>query len=188
MAVNAIQIERKLFTVEEYEKMVAAGVLYEDDRLELIQGEILAMSPIGGLHIQVVNRLNRLLVGQLQDRAVVSVQNPIRLLNSEPQPDLAILRPETAKGPAAVPRSEDVLLVIEVADTTAGYDRAIKVPLYANNEIPEVWLIDVQERVIEVYRGPAPGRYKRSETLTGADKVAPQAMPDVQLSVDEILE
>src|SRR5713101_9037955 len=126
MAINPIQIERKLFTVSEYEQMIAAGVLNEDDRLELIEGDILAMSPISGLHIHVVNRLNRLFVQRLEERAVVSVQNPVRLTNSEPQPDLAILRPEVDERAAAVPGGDDVLLLIEVADTTARFDQTVK--------------------------------------------------------------
>lgn len=100
MVVNLIQAERKLFTVDEYEQMVSAGVLGEDDGLELIEGDIVSMSPIGGQHIQVVNRLNRLLVLLLKDRAVVSIQNPVRLKNSEPQPDVAILRSELDEKPA----------------------------------------------------------------------------------------
>src|SRR5258708_35048160 len=118
MAVNGILIERKAFTVAEYEQLIAAGILNEDDRLELIEGEILVMSPVAGLHIQVVNRLNRLLVLLLKDQAVVSIQNPVRLRNSEPQPDVAVLRSTVNDRSASVPRASDVILVIEVADTS----------------------------------------------------------------------
>jgi Uma2 family endonuclease len=186
MAVNTIQIERKLFTVDEYERMVSAGVLDEDDRLELIEGEVLAMSPIGWLHIQIVNRLAHLFDQQLRGQAVVSVQNPIRLSRSEPQPDPAILWPEVYNR-TAVPGAPDVLLLVEVADITAAYDRGIKIPLYAANGIAEVWLIDVQAQALEVYRGPASGHYRESKTFSGAQTVALQALPEVRLSVDEIL-
>jgi Uma2 family endonuclease len=186
MTVNTIQIERKLFTVDEYERMLSAGVLGEDDRLELLEGEILAMSPIGGLHIQIVNRLTRLLIQRLQDRAVVSVQNPIRLSNSEPQPDLTILVPEVYQH-VAVPAAADVLLLIEVSDSSAAYDRALKIPLYASNGIAEVWLVDLQSQALEVYRGPATGHYQESQTFSGGQTISPQALPGLRLSVHEIL-
>src|SRR5438270_525139 len=155
MAVNAIPVERKTFTVAEYEEMASAGVLNEDERLELIEGEILAMAPIGGLHIQMVNRLNRLLVLLLKDQAVVSIQNPVRLSNSEPQPDVAVLRALVESRPAGVPRASDVILLIEVADTSVALDRTIKVPLYGREGIPEAWLVDLTQGAIEVYRGPS---------------------------------
>jgi len=154
MAVTSVQIERKLFTVDEYEQMIAAGVLKEDERLELIEGDILAMSPIGGLHIHVVNTLNRLFIQRLGNRGVVSVQNPVRMSNSEPQPDLTILRPEVNERTRAVPGTRDVLLLIEVSDTTAAYDRTVKVPLYAAEGIRETWLMDLAAGGVEVYRGP----------------------------------
>lgn len=187
MAINAIQVERKLFTVEEYEQMVAAGVLREDDRLELIEGDILAMSPIGGLHIRVVNRLTRLFIQQLNDRAVVSVQNPVRLSNSEPQPDLAILRPEAEERAATIPARDDLLLLIEVSDTTAVYDQSVKVPLYGREGVRETWLVHPTSSVVEVYRGPSAGGYKTKETFASGAVLSPQALPDVSLTVDDIL-
>jgi Uma2 family endonuclease len=187
VAVNSIQVERKLFTVLEYEQMIAAGVLNEDDRLELMEGDILAMSPIGGLHIHVVNRLTRLFVQQLKDRAVVSVQNPVRLSNSEPQPDLAILRPEVDERAAAVPAADDVLLLIEVSDTTAAYDQSVRVPLYGREGIRETWLVFLTEGVIEVYRGPGAGGYRKKETFGPHEVLAPEALPDVRLTVDDII-
>ncbi len=187
MAIPSIQVQRKLFTVDEYEQMIRAGVFAEDDRLELIEGEIVEMSPIGSAHMALVNRLNHLLVQRVGALAQVSVQNPIRLPRSEPQPDLALLRPRPDYYANALPQPADVLLLIEVAETTAGFDRAVKLPLYASQGIAEVWLIDVQERVVEVYRGAAPGRYRESYTFGGAETITPQSLPDVGLRVDEIL-
>ncbi|MEP7359059.1 MAG: Uma2 family endonuclease [Anaerolineales bacterium] len=187
IAIASIQIERKLFTVDEYEQMIAAGVLHEDERLELIEGDILTMSPIGGLHVRVVNTLNRLFVQRLADQAVVSVQNPVRLANSEPQPDLAILRPEVNEDAPAVPSASDVYLLIEVSDTTATYDRTVKVPLYAREGIRETWLLDLSAGVIEVYRGAGSAGYKTKESFAAGDTVFLQALPDVRLTVDEIL-
>src|SRR5437773_210004 len=129
MAINSVQIEHKLFTVDEYEQMISAGVLGEDDRLELIEGEIIKMSPIGSVHIFIVNRLNKLLAARVGERAIVSVQNPIRLANSQPQPDLTLLVPAVELRPHRVPSAADVLLLIEVADTTARFDQIVKVPL-----------------------------------------------------------
>jgi Uma2 family endonuclease len=187
MAVGAFRVERKLFTVEQYEQMVSTGVLGEDERLELIEGDIVDMSPIGSAHLAHVNRLTHLFVQRVGALAQVSVQNPIRLANSEPQPDIALLRPRADYYAQAIPKPADVLLLIEVADSTAAYDRSIKVPLYASGGIPEVWLIDLQERVIEVYRGAAASRYKESHTLVGPDVATILAIPDFNLSVDEII-
>jgi Uma2 family endonuclease len=187
MAVNAIPVERKAFTVGEYEQLISAGVLGEDDRYELIEGDILTMSPIGGLHIQVVNRLNRLLVLLLKERAVVSIQNPIRLTNSEPQPDVAILQSNVNDRPARVPRAGDVLLVIEVADTSVALDRAVKIPLFGREGIPEAWLVDLAQGTIEVYRGPSPSGYRNKQTLGPGDILTIQTIVDARLTADEII-
>ena len=187
MAVDAIPVARKTFTVGEYEKLISAGVLSEDDRFELIEGDILAISPIGGLHIQVVNRLNRLLVLLIRDQAVVSIQNPIRLKNSEPQPDVTILRSKVDIGPAGVPRASDVLLVIEVADTSAALDRVVKIPLFGREGIPEAWLVDLTQGVVEVYRGPNSSGYRNKETLGLGDTLTIEAMADARLAVDDVI-
>jgi Uma2 family endonuclease len=187
MATLPATVQRKLFTVAEYEQMVSAGVLHEDDRLELIEGEIVEMSPIGGLHMQVVNLLTQLLIQQLQGRAVVSVQNPIRLNKSEPQPDFALLRPQAARR-AIVPSATDVLLVIEVSDTTIEHDRHTKARLYATNGVPETWLINLPEQTIEIYREPVAGRYRSAQTLSGAEVATPQLLTGVQLRVADLFD
>ena len=187
MAANAIQVARKRFTVEEYEQMISAGVLGEDERLELIEGDILAISPIGSAHLALVNRLNHLFVQQAGTLAQVSVQNPIRLANSEPQPDLALLRSKPDYYAQALPEPADVLLLIEVADTTADYDRNVKVPLYGRNAIVESWLIDLAENLIEVYRNPATKGYRTKQTFGPGDQIDLVAIPDLTLAVAEII-
>jgi Uma2 family endonuclease len=187
MAINPVQIEHKLFTVDEYEQMIAAGVLGEDDRLELIEGEIIKMSPIGAIHVFIVNRLTNLLAARVRERAIVSVQNPIRLANSQPQPDLTLLLPSVGLRPHSLPGAGDVLLLIEVADTTARFDQAVKVPVYGGEGIGEYWLVDIAKGVVEVYRGPGAGGYETKETFGPGDVVSPEAFPDVRLDVHDIV-
>jgi Uma2 family endonuclease len=152
----AVQLAKRYFNVTEYYRMAEAGILTEADRVELIDGEIVKMSPIGSLHAACVRQLDAMLQRQTEQYALVSVQSPIRLSDfSEPEPDVALLRPRSDHYAQAHPAPADVLLVIEVADTTAMSDRNVKVPLYARAGIPEVWLIDLQQDLIEIYAQPA---------------------------------
>lgn len=179
----------RLFTVDEYHRMAEVGILTEDDRVELIEGEIVEMSPIGSRHVACVNRLTRLFTQEGGEGAIVSVQNPIRLSEySEPEPDLALLRPRLDFYAEALPGPEDTLLVVEVMETSAEYDRQKKLPLYAQAGIPEVWLVDLAAECIEVYRQPSPGGYEEVQRRCRGERLAPQAFPDVELTVDEILE
>lgn len=167
--------------------MGQAGILSEDDRVELIEGEIVVMTPIGSPHAGKVIRLNGLFVPRLGGRAMVNVQNPIILAaHSEPQPDLALLRPRPDWYERSHPRPEDILLLIEIADTSLDYDRTVKVPLYAGAGIPEVWIVDLTAECIEVYQEPSQGRYRRVQRFTRGQSLAPQAFPDLLLSVDEL--
>ena len=158
----SVQVARRYFTVEEYHRMGAAGIFTEDDRVELIEGEILQMSPIGSRHAASVNRLNAKFNNLLADRAVVSVQDPI-LLNdfSEPQPDIAVLTRREDFYADALPTAKDVLLVVEVADTTVAYDRDIKLPSYARSGILEAWLVDLPAETVEVHLEPVNGAYRK---------------------------
>ena len=184
-----VQVARRLFTVHEYYKMAQAGILHEDDRVELIEGEIVEMAPIGSRHAACVNRLNSTLSQSLGERAIVGVQNPIRLSeHSEPQPDLALLRAHPDFYSDAHPGPEDVLLVIEVADTTEDYDRGVKMPLYARSGILEAWLVDLAGGIIEVYRGPTPEGYQEVQRVQRGEGISVQAFPDVALAADEVLE
>lgn len=184
----SIQLQKRLFTVEEYNRMAEAGILGEDDRVELIDGEIIQMSPIGRRHAGCVNRLNRILAVRVGDRAVVAVQNPVQLSDrSEPQPDVALLIPRADFYSQAHPQPQEVLLIVEVANTTAEYDREVKVPLYAQANISEVWVVDLVGELVEVYRQPSLDGYAEVQQLRRGENFSTHAFPDVLLTVDEIL-
>ncbi len=183
----AVQITKRLFTVTEYYQMAQAGILSEDDRVELLEGEIFEMSPISSRHASCVDRLTRLLSERAGGHAIVRVQNPVRLSDySEPQPDVTLLklRPDFYK--AEHPKSQDVLLLIEVCETSAEFDRQVKVPLYAKAGIPEVWLVDLAREQLEVYRLPAAHGYGEVHTLTRGQTVTAQLLP-LELPVSEIV-
>lgn len=183
-----VPVKRRLFTVEEYHRLAQAGILGEDDRVELLEGEIVEMAPIGSRHAGTVNRLNRLLSHLVGDLAVVAVQNPIRIgEHSEPQPDLALLHPRPDFYASAHPQPADVLLLVEVAEATASYDREVKVPIYARAAIPEVWLVDLERERIEVFRQPSPQGYGEALTLGRGQRLSPLLLPHISLAVDDIL-
>ena len=179
---------RRLFTRKEYHRMGDAGILKPTERVELIRGEIIEMPPIGPRHVAFVNNLTQLLVTRLAGRAIVSVQNPVALDDdTEPEPDLAILRrrrPVPYK--ESEPATEDVLLLIEIGDTSLTYDRGTKLRLYAEAGIPEYWVVDASAEVVEIHRGPAAEGYGETRRLTGGATVSPQAFPDIVLPLVEI--
>lgn len=178
---------RRLFTVEEYHRMGEVGILKAHDRVELIRGEIVEMSPIGRRHAAFVDNLTELLVTRLAGRAIVSVQNPVVVAaDSEPQPDLKLLRRRPVPYKDAEATAADVLLVIEVAETSLRYDRTVKLALYAETGVPEYWLVDAGAEAIEVYRGPAADGYREATRATGESTVSPAAFPGVRLTVAEI--
>jgi Uma2 family endonuclease len=184
----SIQLTRHRFTADEYHQMAEAGVLRDDDRVELIEGEIVDMTPIGPRHSAVLNRLTRALVTECGDRAIVQIQASIRLgLHSEPQPDVALLRPRPDFYESATPGPESVLLLIEVADTSLPYDRGVKLRLYAWAGIREVWLVDLVRNHVEVHCEPAREGYRRSKTHGPGDPLVPMALPEVTLSPAELL-
>lgn len=184
---KAAAVAKRLFTIDEYHRMAAAGVLRGDDRVELLEGEIVEMSPIGKEHAVCVKRLNRWFNRNLGGRALVGVQDPIRVGNrSEPQPDLTLLRPRADDYAGGHPGPEDVLLVVEVADTSQAYDRDVKIPFYASAGIPEAWLADIAEKAFEVHRKPGPAGYSEVRRVSRGQSVAPAAFPEVALPVDEI--
>ena len=176
------------FTVEAYQQLATLGVLREDDRVELIDGQVVEMSPIGPPHAVCVDRLNRRLSELAASRAIVRVQNPIVLGRRDaPQPDLALLRPPIDRYATSHPQAPDILLVIEVADTTLAYDREVKLPLYARAGIPEAWLVDLAGRAIAVHRGPAPDGYREIVTATRGASLRPLLLAEVAIGADEIL-
>jgi len=176
------------FTVDDLERMVRAGILREDARVELIEGELYDMNPIGWAHQACVNRLTELFVRTLHGRAIVQPQGPVRLSErSLPQPDLALLRPRTDFYAHGGPGPADVLLLVEVSDTTLAYDRDVKVPLYARAGIPEVWLVDLAGGQVLVFREPEHDGYRDSRVYRPGDALSPQAFPDMSLAVDDLL-
>lgn len=184
----SVQVAKRLFTVEEYHRMVEAGILAEDDRVELIEGEIVEMSPMGSRHAACVNRLNAFFSARIAQVALVWVQSPIDLVGrSEPQPDLALLRPRADFYAERHPETGDVLLAIEVSDTSLEYDRNVKVPLYARSALPEVWQVCLPEEVVVIYRSPSAGVYGEVQRVGRGERLSPLAFPDLELSTDSIL-
>lgn len=179
---------RRRLSVAEYYRMAEAGILTPRDRVELIEGEIVTLSPAGSPHAGTVKRLNRLLVRLVGDRATVSVQDPLRLGDeSEPEPDVALLLPRADDYTAAHPIAADVLLVIEVADSSLLYDRRVKRPLYARHGIPEYWIVNLEAEVVEVHRQPTAGGYA-AETSAGRNEVLGLvALPDLAIPGRDIL-
>ncbi len=162
----AVEILRWQFTVDDFARMAEVGIFAEDDRVELIDGEVRAMSPIGPRHAAIVNRLTALLSRHMADRAIVSVQNPIQLTDyTEPLPDIAVLHAREDFYAAALPLPRDVLFVVEVADISLGYNREEKIPRYAQSMTPEVWLIDIDGATITHYTEPDDTRYRSEQTL-----------------------
>lgn len=181
-----VQVSRRLFTVEEYHRMAEAGVFHPEERLELIEGEIFQMAPIGPRHAGCVINANRLFVSRLGDRAVVSPQNPVVIQpRSEPQPDLLVLRPRPMSYSRAHPTPDDVLLAVEVAETTVRFDRVVKARLYARARIAEFWLLLPVDGAVEVYRGPTPDGYASAEVCAASETVSPLAFLDVAFAVAE---
>lgn len=184
----ALQLPRRRFTATEYHQMARAGILTEDDRVELLEGEIIEMPPIGPGHAHTVDETAEWFFERLRDVARISVQNPVRLdEHNEPQPDIMLLRRRPQGYRTRLPGPRDVLLLVEVAETSVDRDRRAKLPLYARAGIPEVWLLDLRRRTLTVYRDPSADGYRTAQTLRSGDTVAPFAFPDRQFAVAELL-
>ena len=181
-------VARRLFTRQEYHRMGAVGILKETDRVELIHGEIIEMSPIGRRHYAFVNNLSRLLILALGDRAIVAVQGPIALAeDTEPEPDLAVIRRRTPSYKDREAYAEDAFILIEVAETSLAYDLSTKLQLYAAAGIPEYWVVDCVAESVEIHRAPHAGGYGDvARVADPAGSVALQAFPDVVLTLAEI--
>lgn len=184
-----IQIARRQFTVADYARMRESAILAEDDRVELLDGEVREMSPIGPIHAAIVKRLNTLLGRLLDTTVILSIQDPIQLNDySEPQPDLAILQHRDDFYAAAHPVADDVLLVIEVADSSVEYDREEKMPRYAAAQIPEAWLVDVAGDVVEQYWQPRNGKYLLKRLVERGDTIVAQSVSKLEIAVDAIFD
>ncbi len=181
--------QQRRFTVEEYYRMEEADVFTPKDRTELLDGHIYEMSPIGSEHAACVRRLTRLFVKHADPQALVSTQHPIRLSKaSEPEPDISLLRPREDDYAARHPRPDDVLLVIEVADTSLTFHQDVKLPLYARTALPEVWIVALESDQVHVYREPADDHYAEHETYEPGDDVSVSALPSLDpVPVNQIL-
>ena len=179
---------RRLLTTADYHSMIEAGILGPEDRVELLAGEIYEAASVSSPHAACVMRLTQWFSTRVVGRALVNVQNPVELSTvSEPEPDLTLLAPRESFYADRHPRPDDVLLLIEVAVTSYDYDRNLKLPLYAEAGIREVWIIALDRQVVEVYRDPGEGGYRRADRLRAGDSLAPVALPDLELSVSYLL-
>lgn len=182
-------VAHRIFAVEEYYRMQQAGILHEDDRVELIDGEIMQMSPISSRHAACVGTLlNAFIPLQAAKRVLLRAQDPIRLgAHSEPQPDLVLAHARPDFYAQAHPQPKDIILVVEVADTSARYDRETKMPLYARAGIAEAWLVDLEGGYVEIFRDVADGSYRNVSRAMSGERIQPQAFPDLSIDTSELL-
>ena len=182
-----MQLLTRKFSIEQYHKMGEANIFHPEERLELIKGRIVEMSPLGLKHIATVNRLTNLLSRQLLDKALISVQNSIQLGDdSEPQPDLVVakFRDDFYANKPIQPR--DIYLLIEVSDSTIKYDREVKIPLYAENKIEEVWLVNLNDNILEIYTKPEDNFYQNLQKLNKDKIIAPLSFPQLKINLSNI--
>lgn len=184
----SLQIQRRWFNVDEYYRMTDAGILSPDDRVELIEGEVIRMSPIGTHHAACVRRINAYFSQAAGRLTIVSVQNPVRLNDfSEPQPDIALLKRRDDFYASGHPAPEDILLIVEVGDTSASYDRAVKIPLYAQAGIPEVWLADLPRDFVGVFASPVNGRYQNIREARRGETLTLSSLAEITVRIDDLL-
>jgi Uma2 family endonuclease len=184
----ALGVLTRRFTVDEFYRMAEAGIIKEGDRVELIEGQIVEMSPIGSRHAAAVDRGCAVWRRLLGERAIIRSQNPVRLdEHSEPEPDIALLRPRPDFYASAHPGAADVYVVVEVAETSYLYNRRVKLSMYARSGMAEVWLLDLGGRRLEVFRDPAPEGYRTRLALDPGATIAPLAFPDALVPVDDLL-
>lgn len=184
----ALWLVRRRFSIDDYYRMAESGVIAPDERTELLDGQVVCQMPINARHAGCVKRLNQILSRRVADRAIVGVQDPVRLGPfSEPQPDIALLRPREDSYDRSHPRPEDVLLLIEVADSSLDLDRRVKMPLYAAAGIAEVWLMDLANDAVEVYRDPDARGFRQLRRLGRGSSLNALLLPDLQVDIDEVL-
>ena len=178
---------KRRFDVDAYYKLAEAGILPNPHRVELIDGEIIDLNAIGSPHAAITTRLTRQFIRAVGDLAIISVQNPLRLDSyNEPEPDLLVLRPRADDYQANHPGAADVLLLIEVSETSLAYDRGRKLALYAKFGVPEVWIVDLAGAALEIYRQPKEGGYSLTERRTGGS-LTPDLVPSVAIDVAALL-
>jgi Uma2 family endonuclease len=179
--------ELRRWTVMEYHQMIAAGILTERDRVELIDGEIIQMSPQGPAHSSSTHRSDKQLKRQLSEQADVRVQMPISLLTSEPEPDLVVVRVDERDYADQHPQPEDIFLVIEVSSTTLEFDLNVKGPTYAQAGIVEYWVLDLANRSLYVLREPNNTGYQSQTILNETDRISPLAFPNIEITIADLL-
>ena len=180
-------LEKRLLSVKEYHKMGEVGILAPDDRLELINGEIIKMSPLNSKHTSHVKRITALFYRLLDGQVTISIQDPVELNDySEPEPDIAVLKFREDFYAEKHPLPVDVILLVEVADSTVVTDKKVKMPLYAKSGIPELWIVNLQENVIEVYKDNEGGVFKTQKSFKKGDTL-PLSNFDISIKVDQIL-
>ncbi|MBC7900594.1 MAG: Uma2 family endonuclease [Saprospiraceae bacterium] len=186
--VSNTTVRPKRFRVEEFRKMTEAGILPEESGWEIIDGYLIDKMTIGSKHASVVNRLTNILSAFAANGAIVSVQNPVHIDDyNEPEPDVAILKSRQDFYAESHPAVPDVLLLIEVSDSTISFDRGIKIKLYAEADIVEVWLVNLSDETIERYSSPLKGRFGLMETFKKGDSISSVSLPGLSLAVDEII-
>ncbi|WP_376095240.1 Uma2 family endonuclease [Roseomonas sp. CCTCC AB2023176] len=181
-------LRRHKLDVAAYYRMAEVGILGPDDRVELIEGEILDMAPIGSAHGATVDSLAEAVRAGLARRAIVRVQGPLRLSGeSELQPDLMLLRPREDRYRGSHPGPGDVLLLVEVADSTLRTDRTVELPLFASQGIAEVWIVSLPEGIVEVHRGPQGEAWRSTLRMGRGEVLEPEALPGLRIAVDDVL-
>lgn len=180
--------QRHRITADEYCRMAEIGLLAPDARVELIDGEILDMPPIGKDHESVVDQLNHLFVRAVDDLAIVRVQGSVRLGSmSMPQPDISVLKPRSDFYRSRRAAASDVLLIIEVSDSTLRFDRDVKVSLYAQHGIPEVWIVDLQHDRLHFFRSLRDGEYRDSTSTPEPGVTSLTALPQISVDLSRLL-
>ncbi len=180
------QVERRKITVQEYDAMIAAHIFHEDERIELIEGELLQMAPIGDTHMTVSFNLSTLFAPLVIERkAIFGMQGSIRLARSEPEPDFTLLR-YVARYRGGVPKASEVALLVEISDSTFDYDTTTKRSLYAEATIPEYWVIDVNRETVLQYWQPAQKEYQQSRRYTLSEIITSVSFPTFAVTVAEV--
>jgi Uma2 family endonuclease len=185
----AVTVRRRRFTLDEYHRVGEVGILHEDDRVELIEGEIIEMTPIDSRHAATVARIQHFFSTRLGDRATVWGQNPLLMprFESEPQPDVILLAPRADFYAGALPEPPDVRLLVEIADSSLPYDRRRKFPLYARAGVGEAWLVDLDGRRLEIHRWPAAGGYQDIRSPGPDETFTTLAFPDVAVTLADLI-
>jgi Uma2 family endonuclease len=184
----SVEIIKRRFTADDYQRMGQTGILSSEDRVELIDGEVVAMSPIGPRHSACIDRANRALVILLGDRAIVRIQSSVRLGRyNEPEPDLVLLRPQADFYASHLPGPADILLIVEFAESSLDYDREVKAPLYAGSGVPEYWVVDLNSNQLVCYADAADGTYRTVRHHRRGESAAPGQLPGCPIAVNDLL-